>query len=181
MILGHNFGDVEAMEDAAGRGMEDLRGATWRNLLLMLDEAQVSPSRCFFTNALMGLKDDGKGCRGSLPDDPVYRQRCTEFLRFQIEAIQPGCVLVMGEDAQQALAEISQQVRAAWQGPRGGRKSIKSLYTPPTRHLIHSVKFSDSVSCGVAIMYHPCELRNLRPVWAETIALMQAAGALCGV
>lgn len=181
MLLGHNFGDVAAMEDAAQRGMEDLSGPTWRNLLRLLADADVSPHRCFYTNALMGLKDDGGGNVGALSDDGVYRQRCCDFLEYQIEVLQPGCILALGADAQQMLVRLSPDIAAVWCGPRGGQTTIKSLFASPDRGLIPSVRFDRALSCGVAVMYHPCEMRNLRPVWGETVELVQAAAALCGV
>jgi hypothetical protein len=179
MLLGHNFGDVAALEDASHLGIEDLSGPTWRNLLRLLADAGVSPPRCFFTNALMGLKDDGGGNVGALSDDDVYRQRCCDFLQYQIEVVRPGCIIALGADAQQMLVRLSPDIAAAWRGQRGGETTIKSLIMSPTRGLIASVRFAHSLSCGVAVMYHPCEMRNLRPVWGETVELVQAAAALC--
>jgi uracil-DNA glycosylase len=181
MLLGHNFGDVEALKEAAKRGMEDLSGPTWRNLLRLLADADVSPHRCFFTNALMGLKDDGKGCTGKLSDDPDYRQRCRDFLGYQIEVLRPGCILALGDDAKDMLERLSPEVAAAWRGPRGGWRNIKCVSASANRGLIRSAQLAGSLQCGVAVIYHPCEMRNLRPVWGETVGLVQAAAALCGV
>lgn len=47
MVVAHNFGDPAAMEDAQKRGMEDMSGATWRNLRRLLSDALVSEQRCF--------------------------------------------------------------------------------------------------------------------------------------
>ncbi len=180
MLLGHNFGDVEAMEEASNRGMEDLRGPTWRNLLGLLAEAKVSPSRCFFTNALMGLKDDAGGCVGALSDDCDYRQHCSDFLGYQVEVLRPGCILALGADAQEMLVRLNPEIAVAWRGPRGGKKTIKSLFASADRGLIPSVRFPGSLCCGVAVMYHPCEMRNLRTVWSETVVLVKTVAALCG-
>jgi uracil-DNA glycosylase len=180
MILGHNFGDPTAMEDALKRGTEDLSGATWRNLRGLLAEAKVTERRCFFTNSLMGLKDDGKGCVGPMSNDPAYRKRCTDFLRFQIDVIRPGCVLALGDEAKDAIFRLSVEVKAAWCGPRGGSRSIKSLLEQIDLNPTLSVRLSGSFSCPVAIVYHPSELRNLRPMWTEAVAVVRAAASLCG-
>lgn len=157
MLLGHNFGDVAAMKDAAKRQMEDLSGPTWRNLMRLLADAGVFPHRCFFTNALMGLKDDGGGNVGPLSDDSVYRQRCSDFLDYQIEVLRPGCILALGADAQQMLVRLSPDIASVWRGPRGGETTIKSLLASRDRGLIPSVRFGRS---SVRSRGHVPPLRN---------------------
>lgn len=143
-------------------------------------DAQVLESRCYFTNALMGLKDDAKGCVGPLSGDPDDRQRCLDFLRFQAEVIQPGCVLALGGDAMRALVKLGADVRNAWCGPRGDPRTIKNMLLTPTSNPLPSASLSASVRCAVAVLYHPCELRDLRPVWTEAITLVRSAASHCG-
>jgi hypothetical protein len=106
MIIAHNFGTLDDYERAVSRGREDLTSRTWLDLLPFLTTCDIDPSRCFFTNALMGVLIGGSSI-GSRPAhrDPAYRKACADILRVSIGLQRPGLILVCGIKAAAFVGE----------------------------------------------------------------------------
>src|SRR5579863_5770771 len=71
-------------------------GAVWwrKRLRPILEESGIDPGQCFFSNALMGLKE-GERC-GDMPFDPGYRADCQKFLLLQLDQVNPRSVIHCG-------------------------------------------------------------------------------------
>lgn len=115
MILGHNFDSESGFHYSLGHAGENLRGATWRNLLRLLREACVSPEMCFFTNVYMGLIA-GNRAVGVFPGsrDPDFVRRCREFLLEQLRVMQPRVILTLGKEVIPVLAPLSPDLAPQW-------------------------------------------------------------------
>lgn len=60
IVIGHNFDSEAGFKRSFTHGGEDMNGPTWRNLLAFLRSVDISPARCFFTNAYVGLMPGDK-------------------------------------------------------------------------------------------------------------------------
>jgi uracil-DNA glycosylase len=105
MFVGHNFDSIRAFDRALHKGGE-AGGEFWRRLLAMLAGASLSPQRCFFTNALMGLKPGS--ATGSMPSVHGYREQCALFLQKQIEIVRPSVVVALGVRAESYVSKLDQ-------------------------------------------------------------------------
>jgi hypothetical protein len=108
MFVAHNFDKIAGYERSLKRGVEPLGAATWKNLIAFLAFAQLEPTDCFFTNALMGLQPTK--ALGKLKTTQVFREQCKIFLAEQIEIVQPRLIVALGEVASGDLAEITAAV-----------------------------------------------------------------------
>ena len=119
MVLLHNWGNEKILKDARDSGGE--AGAVWwkKRLRPILEERGIDLTRCFFSNALMGLKE-GERC-GDMSFDPDYRTDCQKFLRFQLEQINPSFMIHCGtpcdEVCTEAYATLSSPRHAAIMHP----------------------------------------------------------------
>jgi uracil-DNA glycosylase len=105
MFVGHNFDSIRAFDKAFHKGGE-AGSEFWRRLLAMLAGASLSPQRCFFTNALMGLKPGS--ATGSMPSVHGYREQCALFLQKQIEIVRPSVVVALGVKADSYVSQLDQ-------------------------------------------------------------------------
>lgn len=183
VVVGHNFGTVKDFKWAKSRGCEyselwperERRGCpTWWNLLTILRGAGVGPEECFFTNALMGLKDDGGGNVGTLTTDQEFLSRCRGFLRLQLRELKPRVVVVIGKPAISTMGREFEALRG-WLGPRGGERTL-----PEIKRRGHACVEGVSVGAGVPPMVavaiaHPCDSRNLSKGFVDEVALLRTA------
>ena len=81
MVLGHNFDSEAGFQHAFSHAGENLKSATWRNLLAFLKQVGISPEQCFFTNAYVGLRA-GDHAMGAFSGarDPEFVRWCRNFL-----------------------------------------------------------------------------------------------------
>lgn len=118
MILGRNFDSKASYEDSLRKSEVQLKGATWRYLVPLLDQASIPKDRCFFTNFYMGLID-GESAAGPFPGkgDADFVQRCQEFLREQFRVMQPKLVLILGKEFFNEFATFlppQSQAKSVW-------------------------------------------------------------------
>ena len=123
MVVGHNFDSEAGFEYAFNHEGENLKGSTWRNLLAFLEQVEISPECCFFTNAYVGLQS-GDHASGPFPgkQDPEFVRWCQNFLLEQIKLMQPRLILSLGTYVPSFLAPLSPELRRVWSG-------VKSLIT----------------------------------------------------
>ena len=109
MVVGQDWGDQRAFENQAGRNWSD--SATNRMLVQLLAEAGITvpedgpgeSSGVFLTNAVLCFRTEG-GCQG--PVQSRWFDNCgTQFLRPQIELVNPRAVICLGERAYEAVLE----------------------------------------------------------------------------
>jgi len=103
MIIAHNFDSMRAYEKSVRRGGE-AQSFFWRILLAYLSAAAIRPDRCFFTNALMGLKPGS--AVGSMPAVPGYHDQCQVFLVRQIEIVNPSIIVTLGQKAHSRVTKL---------------------------------------------------------------------------
>ena len=103
MFVGHNFDSISAYEKSARNGGE-AQSFFWRILLDYLSRAGIDPERCFFTNALMGLKPGS--AVGTMPGGAGYHDECRRFLKRQIELVQPSLIVALGQKARSRVTAV---------------------------------------------------------------------------
>jgi hypothetical protein len=64
LVLAHDFGTQADFNETKVNGCEDGNGATWLRTLALLNEVGISPADCFFTNAVIALRDALKNTGG---------------------------------------------------------------------------------------------------------------------
>lgn len=116
MVVGQDFSTLEEHRNMLAGHSTDLDTATWRNFRPFAAEGGLDLHRCFFTNALMGLRVSGS----SLGANPAYKKHNSEFmnrshafLEMQVAAIRPRLILVLGKHAAQIFAACSAEL-AVW-------------------------------------------------------------------
>jgi hypothetical protein len=151
MVLGHDFHSEHGYRDSLARGFEKATQPTWRNLRIVLGDAQIPVSSCFFTNFFMGLRA-GVATTGTFPGaaDTEFVDRCRNFLLRQLEAQRPTLVLTLGIHTPYYLAPLSPQL-AVW----GTRRGLKHL--DATGPVQFDVRFPalPSYSTTVVALTHP--------------------------
>ena len=108
MVLGHNFDSEAGFQRSLRHGSENLKSATWGNLLAFLEQVGISPEQCFFTNAYVGLRA-GKHAMGAFSGarDPEFVCWCRNFLLKQLQLIQPRLIFTLGVYVPGFLAPLS--------------------------------------------------------------------------
>jgi hypothetical protein len=56
MVLGHDFHSEVGYEESLARGRKSESQPTWRQLIRLLCQVGIDPTRCFFTNVYLGLR-----------------------------------------------------------------------------------------------------------------------------
>jgi uracil-DNA glycosylase len=117
MVIGRNFDSEAGFERAFNHEGENLKGPTWRNLLAFLEQVEISPERCFFTNAYVGLQS-GDHAIGPFPGerDDEFVYWCQNFLHEQIKLMQPRLILTLGAYVPSFLATLSPEIERVWSG-----------------------------------------------------------------
>lgn len=132
MILGHDFHSRAGYDASVRLGGERLTLPTWRNLLALLDNAEIPRERCFFTNLYMGLRSGDK-TTGVFPgaSDAAFCRHCLDFLVTQLETQRPRLVVTLGIQVPPVVAKLSDQL-APWLGTPGIRRldAVGALQTP---------------------------------------------------
>ena len=108
MVVGHNFDSEVGFERSLNKGEENLKGPTWKSLLTFLNQVEILPEWCFFTNAYVGLQPGGSAI-GPFPGqrDPEFVCWCQNFLLKQIKLMQPRLILTLGAYVPSFLAPLS--------------------------------------------------------------------------
>lgn len=96
MFLGNDFGTRQTFEKTLRTGYENV--LTWRNLKRRLTAAEIPGEVGFYTNAVLGLRTDKKAVDYlDWSRHPEFCQFCGDFLRFQLEAMKPRLLVVLGQ------------------------------------------------------------------------------------
>lgn len=103
MIVAHNYSGAAAYAKLRAKGGES--GFWWRDIVLpLLSGAGIDPTKSFFTNALMGLKDGASV--GSMNATKQFENECAQFLLEQIRIVQPSVIIAFGQDAYSRVRKI---------------------------------------------------------------------------
>jgi hypothetical protein len=106
MFLGNDFGTRKSFERLRKKGFEN--PLTWKHVKRRVSRAGLPSSFTFFTNAVMGLRDEGAALDKTDWDRvPRFKNFCREFLVFQIEILQPRLIVVMGPTPRMTLDSLA--------------------------------------------------------------------------
>lgn len=150
MVLGQDFDTWDNFNKSKENGQEDIeKNPTWRNILEYLKSVDLSPSNCFFTNAILGCRTEG--C--STGKSPAFKE--TEFLRYcrsfflrQLDMQQPKIIFVLGKHVAEFLSASSEDL-ACWE-------KIKNFASVDTAgQQIIEAKFNNGVASTVVLLTHP--------------------------
>ena len=151
MIVGQDFDSESGYNKSAQRGHESTVSPTWKNLLEFLEKIPICRRQCFFTNAFMGLRVQGRNT-GRFPgqNDAQFVQGCRRFFLRQFELQQPSLLISLGRYVPRFLGSLSSQLRP-WEDFAGfpqfdrGRLAVRT-----------EVQFEDvRHRCVVAALVHP--------------------------
>lgn len=100
MFLGNDFGTLRSYESLRLKGFEN--PITWKNLKSRVRRAKIPPDYAFFTNSVLGLRL-GSGTKAldkrDWQNSSQFAAFCQEFLLFQVEALLPRLIVVLGPNA----------------------------------------------------------------------------------
>ncbi|MDE3203497.1 MAG: hypothetical protein KGQ66_04660 [Acidobacteriota bacterium] len=111
MVIGHNVDCIVKFEyrrDSKVSHGDQVPGhktmGTWTGLYSLLKKANVPRREMFFTNVYVGLKEGekptGKFTRHPTPE---FLGFCRDFLRLQVQTMQPRAILILGVEAWEQL------------------------------------------------------------------------------
>ena len=98
-FVGSDFGSLASYHKLLKSGYENV--PTWRHLKKRILDAGVPTGQVFCTNAYLGLRTSSNALEANpaiSSDD--FGSFCAEFLSFQIEALQPKVLVLMGPKPQ---------------------------------------------------------------------------------
>ena len=117
MVLGQDFDNEENFENSRFRRSEiaEPKGNhTWDGLNKILKENGVSMEKCFFTNAIMGLRERGSKPTGRskafLKTNEPFLNKCREFFVEQLKAQKPKLIIGLGAHIPKFLSGTSKRL-----------------------------------------------------------------------
>jgi uracil-DNA glycosylase len=159
MVLGHDFHSEAEYSKSVKRGKENLKAATWRNLIQLLKAAGIAPRHCFFTNFYMGLRE-GPATTGVFPGstDPDFVYACQQFYLEQLRQQRPKVILVLGVHVPRQLAPMAPELQQ-W----STATTLKDFNAAGMAG-VHQVRFTVHVDAvNVVMLAHPSQrLLNVR-------------------
>jgi uracil-DNA glycosylase len=157
MVLGHDFHCEASYRRVLKTNGENLKDATWSNLLKLLAACGISTTKCFFTNFFMGLREGDKPM-GTFPGlrDSGFVERCRKFFLHQLRLQRPRLVLTLGQHVPRLLAPLSPALKP-WNSAQGFRSmDAAGAAVVPSAHfhcdeaMLHTT---------LVALVHPC-MRN---------------------
>jgi hypothetical protein len=104
MFVAHNYASVNAFRLLRAKGGEG--GFWWRDIVIpLLRGSGLDPSRAFFTNALMSLKDGPSPGKMNAPRQ--FESECSFFLQEQVRVVQPSGIVALGQDAHRRVRFVT--------------------------------------------------------------------------
>jgi uracil-DNA glycosylase len=180
MAVGHNFGCEDYRNEINGAGREDDK-ATWRNLRLLLADADVPIESCFMTNWFVGLQPGDKqvGEFLSRPDSRFERE-CGELLLEEIRTLKPHVILLLGLPVVGRAHRIMPTLRPWADAPNW--RVVDSSSLGPVAHAVEIP--GTEVRTNVVALLHPSfspsnqrHRRAVFPVEKPEVAMIRSASA----
>ncbi|SMP80307.1 hypothetical protein [Noviherbaspirillum suwonense] len=164
MVIGQDFSTFAEHADMLAGQSRDIDSKTWVNFRALASTTGLDLCRCFFTNAVMGLRAYGSSegpnpgyHRGNLE----FMQRSQEFLSLQISVLRPKLILVLGLRAAVVLSACTPELKE-WS--LGKHKPIDDS----GRAFFAKVRISD-VEVPIALLTHPSR-------WYRNVQLRRYGG-----
>lgn len=150
MVLGQDFDTLKNYEYLVEHSREDIRtNATWRNLLDFLKEVNIKPDDCFFSNAIMGVRNsDNSTGKSPAFRYPGFIHDCKKLFLFQLELQKPKLILVLGIQVARFLHELSLDL-IDW----GKVKTIKEV--DELGKQVIAATFLNGISSKIVLLTHP--------------------------
>lgn len=151
MVLGHDFHSEAGYRASVRRTRESETQPTWRVLLKLLEQTDIQPSQCFFTNIYMGLRA-GHETTGPFigARDESFVAHCVAFLGEQIALQRPSVILTLGVNVPAIIARIAPKL-TDWSAGRG----LKYLDRVGPVRLGVQIGTRDPVTASVVALTHP--------------------------
>ncbi|EKD26257.1 MAG: hypothetical protein ACD_79C01298G0002 [uncultured bacterium] len=114
MVLGQDFDNATGFRSTIQNGdYDELNTPTWRIMLPLLKNVGINLSTCFFTNAIMGVRN-AEGNIGTSPafNSPEFLQQCQDFFIHQLTIQKPKLVIVLGKNVARFLLPLSENFNA---------------------------------------------------------------------
>ncbi len=93
MFVGNDFGTLAGYLKLRKNSFENPQ--TWKNLRERVRRARLPESEMFFTNAVMGLRTEGKALdKKDWGKDPLFPEFCREFFVYQVETMKPRLLVI---------------------------------------------------------------------------------------
>ncbi|GAB4289165.1 MAG: hypothetical protein Kow0068_14770 [Marinilabiliales bacterium] len=156
MVLGQDFDTKKKYDQYLTETLKDINKiATWRNLNKLLEYYGINPYDCFFTNAFMGSRSNGKAT-GKSPGfkDPKFLHDCQQFFLYQLEIQKPFAILALGKYVAKFVSELSSDLND-WK-KANSIKEIDNMHKPVMKGVI----FDNGIKTNIAIILHP-SFRNV--------------------
>jgi uracil-DNA glycosylase len=164
MVIGQDFSTADEHANMLAGHSRDLESKTWINFRSIASAVDLDLSRCFFTNAVMGVRAHGSS-EGPNPGyhagNADFMRRSHEFMSLQITALQPRLILVLGLRAAQVLSACSPMLKD-WSV--GAHKPIDAC----GRALVIGAKIG-KVAATLVLLTHPSR-------WYGNVLLRRYAG-----
>ena len=155
MVLGQDFDSLKNYEKSLKLQLEKIEtNPTWKNILLFLKELNINPERCFFTNAILGVRNSEKAT-GKSPafKDEIFINNCRNFFLYQVELQKPKIILVLGIHVATFLSNTSKDLECWSKINNFGDFDDKNIQK------IEAV-FNNGLKSTVILLTHP-SFRNL--------------------
>lgn len=150
MILGQDFDCETNYQKSLEAGEENItKNPTWRNLLSFLEELGISTDRCFFTNAIPGLRKGNVGT-GKSPafKDQEFIKKCRDYFLIQLAVQKPKIIFALGIHVAKFLSETSADLNC-W-------KRIKNFaHVDQANNQVISANFDNGTTSNVILLTHP--------------------------
>jgi hypothetical protein len=162
MIVGHDFGSLKTFDAARDGGAEDIAVKTWGRLRSLLHAAEITDERCYFTNAYIGYREQGR-------DDGPYPARqevsretspfgkfCKALLARQIAEIRPRAIIVLGKYPARFVAQALPGAVPTW------RRLMTLAEHDFAGALQRAVVVGPSLVSDLGLLAHPSRPNNWR-------------------
>ena len=105
-FFGNDWGTRSSFAKISEKGSKNV--PTWRHLKSRIGKAGIPSNRVFFTNVIMGLREEGTALQArDWQADQRFSDFCLEFLRFQLDFLKPKVVVAMGSKAQEQFNRLA--------------------------------------------------------------------------
>ncbi len=157
MVLGQDQDRVSGLALSIKKGSERYT-PTWRNMEALFGEAGIPLEACFFTNFVMGVRQDSKRNTGPSPGlaHADFMQGCAALFLEQLQAQRPKLIITLGMIPFQLLSLVSRDLRFRTVAiadfahlDERGTTSFDTLFDTP-----------DHYATTVVPICHPCYPQN---------------------
>jgi uracil-DNA glycosylase len=111
LVLGQDQDRVEGFEKSKGKRHEKYT-PTWKHMERFFDEVGIKMEDCFFTNCLLGVRENAEKNTGKSPGfaHPDFVEECAKLLREEIQFFQPKIILCLGLVPFRFLGLLSREI-----------------------------------------------------------------------